>query len=70
MSLVGSTSRSVQDVLVEARGYGVPLIERIVATGMLPAAHSGQVVERLEVDLGAEPGAIEMGPHILAVLRV
>jgi len=27
------------------------------------------LLERLEVDLGAEPGAIETGPHILAVLR-
>ena len=111
MSLVGSTFRNIDGVLIEARGYGVETIERIVATGLLPAAHSGHppmklyrwselrdllaphgeivaasatgifgaeppdaelraLLERLEVDLGAEPGAIESGPHILAVLRV
>jgi hypothetical protein len=91
-------------------GYGVETIERIVATGMLPSAHSGHppmklfrwrelrdllarhgevvtasatgilaaeasepemraLLERLELELGAEPGAIESGPHILAVVR-
>ncbi len=33
MSLVGSTCRSIDGVLIEARGYGVETIERIVATG-------------------------------------
>ena len=111
MSLVGTTCRAIKGVLIEARGYGVETIESIVATGLLPAAHSGHppmklyrwgelrdllaahgklvaasatgifggapdepelraLLERLEVDLGAEPGAIESGPHILAVLRV
>jgi hypothetical protein len=28
------------------------------------------LLERLELDLGAESGAIECGPHILAVVRV
>jgi SAM-dependent methyltransferase len=28
------------------------------------------VLARLEVELGAEPGAIDVGPHILAVVRV
>ena len=111
MSLVGATCRSIDAVLIEARGYGVDTIEGIVATGMLPPAHSGHppmklyrwrelrdllaahgevvaasgtgifptnpddedlraLLERLEVDLGAEPGAIESGPHILAVARV
>jgi ubiquinone/menaquinone biosynthesis C-methylase UbiE len=111
MSLVGSTCRSIEGVLIEARGYGIETIDRIVATGMLPSAHSGHpamklyrwrelrdllarhgevvavsatgifgtdpeepelraLLERLELDLGAEPGAIESGPHILAVVRV
>jgi len=111
MSLVGTTCHAIDGVLIEARGYGVETIERVVATGVLPAAQSGHpamklyrwselrallaahgeivaasatgilgvdpeepalraLVERLEVDLGAEPGAVESGPHILAVVRV
>ena len=112
MTLVGSTFRNITGVLVESRAYGVETIERIVATGMLPAAHSSghiamklyrwrelrdllaahgdvvavsatgmfgaepeepelrALVERLELDLGAEPGAAESGPHMLAVARV
>lgn len=44
------------------------------ATGMFnyepSEADLRNLFERLEVALGAEEGAIEAGPHILAVLRV
>jgi len=56
MSLVGSTSRSIEGVLIEARSYGVETADLSL--------------EWLEVGLGAEPGTIESGPHILAVARL
>ena len=58
MSLVGSTSRSIEGVLIEARSYGVE------------TADLSALLEWLEVGLGAEPGTIESGPHILAVARL
>ena len=111
MSLVGTTTRYIEGVLIDSRCYGIEKIEEITATGMLPSAESGhpamklyrwrelrdmlavhgdvvaasatgifnlapeetelrQLIERFEIDLGAETGAIESGPHILAVVRV
>lgn len=41
------------------------------ATGLFAdSAEHGALLSRLEIDLGAEPGAIDAGRHILAVLRV
>jgi SAM-dependent methyltransferase len=111
MSLIGTTTRFIEGVLIDSRGYGIEKIEEITATGMLPPAESGHpamklyrwrelrdllsvhgevvaasataifnlepeeaelrgLIERLEVDFGAEAGAVESGPHILAVVRV
>jgi SAM-dependent methyltransferase len=44
---------------------------RIVAATATGLFHGdAELLARLELDLGAEPGAIDMGAHILAVVRV
>jgi SAM-dependent methyltransferase len=41
------------------------------ATGLFKdSAEHGELLARLELDLGAEPGAIDAGRHILAVVRI
>jgi SAM-dependent methyltransferase len=40
----------------------------VAATGLFEG--EAPFLERLELDLGAEPGAVDIGPHILAVLEV
>jgi hypothetical protein len=57
MSLVGTTARAIETVLIEARTE--PDEPELRA-----------MLEQLELDLGAEPGAIQSGPHILAVVPV
>jgi SAM-dependent methyltransferase len=57
-------------VLLEAHGT----IVAAAAAGLLkieepPEPHLRELLTRLELDLGAEPGAIDAGEHMLAVLR-